>query len=115
MSSTSSGRSAGSMSAARPASCRIPVFMAYPRHFAVQRCGVSASKCRLMSENLHQGQHVAPDQDEQACTAGQDEQVPDLMEAHDTGPGIWLLDRIQPVSYTHLRAHATRHDLVCRL
>src|SRR5450756_3055580 len=23
--------------------------------------------------------------------------------------------RIKPVSYTHLRAHETRHDLVCRL
>eukprot|EP00825_Cyclidium_porcatum_P039323 TRINITY_DN4738_c0_g1_i1.p1 TRINITY_DN4738_c0_g1~~TRINITY_DN4738_c0_g1_i1.p1 ORF type:complete len:116 (+),score=20.26 TRINITY_DN4738_c0_g1_i1:152-499(+) len=23
--------------------------------------------------------------------------------------------QIQPVSYTHLRAHETRHDLVCRL
>src|SRR5665648_1283491 len=23
--------------------------------------------------------------------------------------------RLQPVSYTHLRAHETRHDLVCRL
>ena len=22
---------------------------------------------------------------------------------------------VQPVSYTHLRAHETRHDLVCRL
>ena len=25
------------------------------------------------------------------------------------------MDRIMPVSYTHLRAHETRHDLVCRL
>src|SRR5450759_2201307 len=25
------------------------------------------------------------------------------------------LDYIAPVSYTHLRAHETRHDLVCRL
>src|SRR5659263_120961 len=25
------------------------------------------------------------------------------------------LGRIPPVSYTHLRAHETRHDLVCRL
>src|SRR5665648_1176520 len=24
-------------------------------------------------------------------------------------------DKISPVSYTHLRAHETRHDLVCRL
>src|SRR5665648_1195686 len=23
--------------------------------------------------------------------------------------------KVQPVSYTHLRAHETRHDLVCRL
>ena len=29
----------------------------------------------------------------------------------------WLADRIglRAVSYTHLRAHETRHDLVCRL
>src|SRR5428012_23551 len=26
-----------------------------------------------------------------------------------------FIDRIGPVSYTHLRAHETRHDLVCRL
>src|SRR5665648_1227841 len=31
--------------------------------------------------------------------------------------GDWELDfaRLYPVSYTHLRAHETRHDLVCRL
>src|SRR5450756_1719647 len=30
--------------------------------------------------------------------------------------GKSLLDgRTEPVSYTHLRAHETRHDLVCRL
>src|SRR5450759_1915730 len=28
---------------------------------------------------------------------------------------IHPLDSITPVSYTHLRAHETRHDLVCRL
>ena len=27
--------------------------------------------------------------------------------------GVFAL--LQPVSYTHLRAHETRHDLVCRL
>ena len=27
----------------------------------------------------------------------------------------WLLIYIQPVSYTHLRAHETEADLVCRL
>src|SRR5665648_1299227 len=26
-----------------------------------------------------------------------------------------LQDQLRPVSYTHLRAHETRHDLVCRL
>src|SRR5450759_1422315 len=32
--------------------------------------------------------------------------------------GVWLallLNHHIPVSYTHLRAHETRHDLVCRL
>src|SRR5450756_3252110 len=31
--------------------------------------------------------------------------------------GRWLLifDNADPVSYTHLRAHETRHDIVCRL
>src|SRR5450756_2109301 len=29
---------------------------------------------------------------------------------------VWIADIIfTPVSYTHLRAHETRHDLVCRL
>src|SRR5450756_1969380 len=34
------------------------------------------------------------------------------------GPRIRLVDEVgpaRPVSYTHLRAHETRHDLVCRL
>eukprot|EP00825_Cyclidium_porcatum_P032928 TRINITY_DN3505_c0_g2_i1.p2 TRINITY_DN3505_c0_g2~~TRINITY_DN3505_c0_g2_i1.p2 ORF type:complete len:172 (-),score=37.89 TRINITY_DN3505_c0_g2_i1:55-570(-) len=30
-------------------------------------------------------------------------------------PERLLLDRTEAVSYTHLRAHETRHDLVCRL
>src|SRR5450756_1434211 len=30
-----------------------------------------------------------------------------------TGGGVALID-FGPVSYTHLRAHETRHDLVCR-
>src|SRR5450756_2333635 len=48
--------------------------------------------------------------------------VPD---AYFSGTKIaWILDHIPnarkmaeqgPVSYTHLRAHETRHDLVCRL
>src|SRR5450759_5877462 len=29
------------------------------------------------------------------------------------GGKVWI--NIYPVSYTHLRAHETRHDLVCRL
>src|SRR5659263_146050 len=28
--------------------------------------------------------------------------------------GRWVRARVLPVSYTHLRAHETRHDLVCR-
>src|SRR5450759_5802557 len=31
------------------------------------------------------------------------------------GQGSSAVDRGGPVSYTHLRAHETRHDLVCRL
>src|SRR5450756_603284 len=27
----------------------------------------------------------------------------------------WYQEHSEPVSYTHLRAHETRHDLVCRL
>src|SRR5665648_282707 len=27
----------------------------------------------------------------------------------------WFAETFSPVSYTHLRAHETRHDLVCRL
>src|SRR5665648_208228 len=30
-------------------------------------------------------------------------------------PGRTITARVWPVSYTHLRAHETRHDLVCRL
>ena len=36
-------------------------------------------------------------------------EIPETMKAWVLGdPGV-------PVSYTHLRAHETRHDLVCRL
>ena len=30
-------------------------------------------------------------------------------------PHLSIVDNCTPVSYTHLRAHETRHDLVCRL
>ena len=33
----------------------------------------------------------------------------------ETEKFIDVLQPIEPVSYTHLRAHETRHDLVCRL
>src|SRR5450756_1133799 len=43
----------------------------------------------------------------------------DLPFAGDAHRGLLiavvLLVRVRPVSYTHLRAHETRHDLVCRL
>ena len=32
-----------------------------------------------------------------------------------TGSAFVINARLAPVSYTHLRAHETRHDLVCRL
>src|SRR5665648_205008 len=32
-----------------------------------------------------------------------------------TGPNVYSHRGISAVSYTHLRAHETRHDLVCRL
>src|SRR5450759_2229110 len=34
---------------------------------------------------------------------------------HPTAEGVDVIVRNIPVSYTHLRAHETRHDLVCRL
>src|SRR5450756_1677176 len=37
-----------------------------------------------------------------------------LTEIGDKNPGGWNL-AFNAVSYTHLRAHETRHDLVCRL
>src|SRR5450759_5989650 len=35
--------------------------------------------------------------------------------APSTGSRFWRTDASRSVSYTHLRAHETRHDLVCRL
>src|SRR5665648_652435 len=41
-------------------------------------------------------------------TGGDTESDTDRRVGHQASPG-------DPVSYTHLRAHETRHDLVCRL
>src|SRR5450759_5855263 len=38
-----------------------------------------------------------------------------LIGAAPRGPPARARHRKAPVSYTHLRAHETRHDLVCRL
>src|SRR5450759_5668628 len=42
----------------------------------------------------------------------EDGALPALFLSHGAPP---LLDDPESVSYTHLRAHETRHDLVCRL
>src|SRR5450759_5460815 len=44
-------------------------------------------------------------------TPAQDHRVQAARRLDQAGPG----GRVQAVSYTHLRAHETRHDLVCRL
>ena len=46
--------------------------------------------------------------------------APSLQDEHYStayilGNITWLMMHSKPVSYTHLRAHETRHDLVCRL
>src|SRR5450756_250868 len=38
-----------------------------------------------------------------------------MVQLHHLHPGSSSHTRWGPVSYTHLRAHETRHDLVCRL
>ena len=38
-----------------------------------------------------------------------------IVRQNSAGNGEKLLLALGPVSYTHLRAHETRHDLVCRL
>src|SRR5450756_1812309 len=42
-----------------------------------------------------------------------DDHAPGLVFWHPKGWTLW--QGVEPVSYTHLRAHETRHDLVCRL
>ena len=37
------------------------------------------------------------------------------LAAAEEGAKALLVDRAEPVSYTHLRAHETSQDLVCRL
>src|SRR5450756_2934355 len=39
----------------------------------------------------------------------------DERSAADESAPILVISQFTPVSYTHLRAHETRHDLVCRL
>ena len=41
--------------------------------------------------------------------------APRRIAANTRRPGILKLHGYPPVSYTHLRAHETREDLVCRL
>src|SRR5450756_648558 len=38
----------------------------------------------------------------------------DFHPAPNTEYSTWSIQRTKSVSYTHLRAHETRHDLVCR-
>ena len=42
------------------------------------------------------------------CAPVQEQTIPVILDGKD-------LIAVAPVSYTHLRAHETRHDLVCRL
>src|SRR5450759_5891548 len=39
----------------------------------------------------------------------------EIIRGYEIGPDRYLLITDEAVSYTHLRAHETRHDLVCRL
>src|SRR5450756_1511791 len=78
-------------------------------------------KGRKFDEEDHKGQ---------TCSKYQESQVEIRKHAHQivgdacvscgrgTGKGRWRLRALlrgNTVSYTHLRAHETRHDLVCRL
>src|SRR5450759_2435898 len=51
-----------------------------------------------------------------SITSGVDtDMIPCIITAEATIPGTRMVENVIPVSYTHLRAHETRHDLVCRL
>src|SRR5450756_2967972 len=51
-----------------------------------------------------------------APTLYKDKDAAKFREARDESPiRFVVIHTIYPVSYTHLRAHETRHDLVCRL
>src|SRR5450759_3639735 len=45
--------------------------------------------------------------------AARAQQVDEVLE-HGAIEELRGVDAVEPVSYTHLRAHETRHDLVCR-
>src|SRR5450756_2098756 len=45
---------------------------------------------------------------EEVVVGGPEDELADIVVVEEATPGF-------PVSYTHLRAHETRHDLVCRL
>src|SRR5450756_2845691 len=69
---------------------------------------------------LYVSMHVPPPRT--AAHAGQtirsasgDGPSPALSRHHPTAIAADCATVVSPVSYTHLRAHETRHDLVCRL
>src|SRR5450756_1073383 len=90
-------RSDGCANAARPsgADASLPAGATAPHSWWLPGHGARRLDAEFIGRRIHQSVN---------CTAGL---RPNPME----GDGPMSL----PVSYTHLRAHETRHDLVCRL
>src|SRR5450756_1798618 len=83
------------------------------RHVKTRRRGRRVCRarrsCRLRAAGLsHRGRNPGVDRGEEGSVRGGREADMGLRGARVPGGE-------EPVSYTHLRAHETRHDLVCRL
>src|SRR5659263_271042 len=90
----------------------------YPEHLGITRCGYHCFQNKI--ETIKVSAQKKSVGGLNARFAGLKNRLPAPVLSSFISSVIstsfpWSNSLIYPVSYTHLRAHETRHDLVCRL
>src|SRR5450756_1257194 len=82
---------------------------------SLDQCGSCLGDCtdlQLVDVGIHDSNAAAAEPDHRIELLQLVVPLNDLLQIGDAS---FVVSRLCPVSYTHLRAHETRHDLVCRL